>query len=155
MTRSMFEFGIAHAPLQLPGDHQIGVLAGNAASPAARRVDRRDDLLVDRAGQHHLDDLDGCRIGHAQAALELALDGKPVEQPADLRAAAMHDDRLDAGLLQKRDVLGETSRQLRIAHGVASIFDDDDLLIVALHEGQRLRQNHGVGVRADGRLGGL
>ncbi len=129
----MFEFGIAHAPLQLFRDHQIGVLAGNAAGPAAGTVDRRDDLLIDRAGQHHLDDFDGRGVGDAQPVGELALDLQLVEQAADLRPAAMDDDGLDAGLLQQRDILGETVGERGIAHGVSAIFHHHDLLVVALH----------------------
>jgi hypothetical protein len=58
-----------------------------------------DDLLVDRAGQHHLDDLDRLLVGDAQAALELRFDAHLGQHGADLRAAAMDDDRIDAGLL--------------------------------------------------------
>ena len=138
MTRSIFESGSRSVLRELLGDHQIAVLARDAAGMAAKPVDLAHDLLVDRAGQHHLDDLDGRGVGHAQAAGELALDVQPIEQARDLRAAAMHHHRLHARLLQHDDVAGEALRELRIDHGMAAIFDDDGFLIVALHVGQRL-----------------
>ena len=58
----------------------------------------------------------------------------------DLRAAAMNDDRVDAGLLEKRDIGRESLAQSHIAHCMAAVFDDDRLVLVALHIGQRLCQ---------------
>ena len=58
--------------LTLRGDHHVAVLAGQADRLAAGLVDVADDLLVDRAGEHHLDDLDRRRVGDAQAVGELA-----------------------------------------------------------------------------------
>ena len=55
----------------------------------------------------------------------------------------MHDDRIDRRLLQENDVAGEFARQILGAHGVAAVFDDDGLLVVALHVGQRLGQHTG------------
>ena len=104
------------------GPHQVGVLAGDADRLAALRVDGGDDLLVDRAGQHHLHHLDGLPVGDAQAALEFRADVEPLEQGADLRAAAMHHDRVHACLLDQHDVAGEGRGKLRVAHGVAAIF---------------------------------
>ena len=59
---------------------------------------------------------------------------------ADLRAAAMHDDRVDAGLLEQRDVAGEGLAERGVAHGMAAIFHHDRLVLVALHVGQRRGQ---------------
>ncbi len=67
-------FGIAHAPLEPLGPHQIGVLAANADSLAALIVDGRDDLFVHGARKDHLDHVHRFPVGDAQAALELALD---------------------------------------------------------------------------------
>jgi hypothetical protein len=58
-----------------------------------------DDLLVDRAGEHHLDDLDG-RLSVTRSPARTRLDAELVEHRADLRPAAVHDDRVDAGLLR-------------------------------------------------------
>jgi hypothetical protein len=109
----------------------------------ALRGDPADDLFVDRPGEDHLDDLDGRLVRDPQAALKGRLDAELVEHAADLRPAAMHDDRLQAGLLEQHDVLGEILGRSRIAHGVAAILDDDHFLIVALHVRQRLDEHLG------------
>ena len=123
--------------LRLFGEHHVAVLAAEPDRPLALGVDQRHDLLVDRAGQHHLDDLDRLLVGDAQAALELRFDAHLGEHRADLRPAAMHDDRVDAGLLEQRDVAGEGLAERGVAHGVAAIFHHDGLVLVALHVGQR------------------
>ena len=71
---------------------------------------------------------------------------EPLEQRADLRPAAMHHDRVHARLLDQHDVAGEGRGKLRVAHGVAAIFHHHRRVVVALHEGQRLGQDLGVGV---------
>ena len=48
----------------------------------------------------------------------------------------MHHDGVHAGLLQKRDIAREGTPETDIAHGVAAIFDDDGLVLIALHVGQ-------------------
>ena len=42
------------------------------------------------------------------------------------------------------------ARRRLVAHGVAAVFHDHDLLVVALHVRQGLRQDAGDVVRADG-----
>ena len=132
--------GVALGPAQPLRLDQVAVLAGQADGEAAGRVDGRDDLLVDRAGEHHLDDVDGLLVGHPQAVDELALDLEALEHPADLRAAAMHHDGVDADLAQQHDVAGEQAEQLLLAHGVAAVLDDEGGAGVAPHVGQRLAQ---------------
>ena len=52
------------------GDH-ASVLAAQADGAAAFGVDEADDLLVDRAGEHHFDDVHRGSVGHAQAVRKL------------------------------------------------------------------------------------
>ena len=85
--------GIDLGARHLLGDDHVAVLAGQADRLAALGVDRHDDLLVDRAGQHHLDDVDGALVGDPQPGAELGLDVELLQHLADLRAAAMDDDR--------------------------------------------------------------
>ncbi len=139
----MFEIGVDLRPRQLLRDHEVAVLAGDAAGVPAELIDLADDLLVDRARENHLDDLDGGGVGHAQAAGEFALDVEPLEEFRDLRAAAMHNHGLHACLFEHHDVPREAFRELRVAHGMAAIFDDNGRLIVALHVGQRLGEDFG------------
>ena len=82
-----------------------------------------------------------------QARLELADDAVLVEGGADLRAAAVHDDRLEPGLAQEDDVLGEGGLQVLVDHGVAAELDDDGLAVVPGQPGQRLDEDLGLGER--------
>jgi hypothetical protein len=145
--------GIAAGARELPCKAQVAVLARDADGAAAGALDVGDDALVDGAGEHHLDDLDRCRIGDSQAAGELRLDAEPVQHRRDLRAATMHHHRIDRGLFQQHDVAGEHARGFLLAHGVAAIFDHDDLVVIALHVRQRLRENPGLVVRGDRHAG--
>ena len=73
------------------------------------------------------------------------LDAEPLEHVADLRPAAMHDHRIDRGLLQQHDVAREALRGRFVAHGVAAVLHHDGLLVVALHVRQRLGRGCGPG----------
>ena len=129
---------------RLAGEHEVAVFAAQPDRASSRFVDVRDDLLVDGPGQHHLDDLDGRRIGDAQAGREFRFDAQPGEHRLDLRAAAMHDHGIDRGLLQQDDVAGERAREFLLAHGVPAVFHHDGLVVVALHVGQCLGQDAGL-----------
>ena len=137
--------GIDDRLLRLLGKDHVAVLAAEADRPFPGLVDQGDDLLVDRAGQHHLDDLDRLLVGHAKTALEFRFDSHLGQHRADLRSAAVDHDRIDAGLLEKRDIGGEGLAQIGVAHGVAAVFHHDRLVFVALHEGQRLGKQSGLG----------
>ena len=111
---------------------QAGVFAGEAGGERAVLVDVADELAVDLAGEHHPHDLHRLGGGDPVAAAELALDAEAVEHRRDLRAAAVHDDRADAGVAQVDHVLGEGALQFLADHGVAAELDDDDLVVEAL-----------------------
>ena len=137
--------GIAGGALHLHGAYQTGVLARNAGSAATGALDPGDEFLVDRTGQHHFGHLRGGGIGDAQAIDEAAFDAQPLQHRADLRAAAMDDDGQDTDRLQQHDVFGKILRQCRIAHGMAAVFDDEDLARIALQIGQRFDQRFRLG----------
>ena len=63
-----------------------------------------------------------------------------LEHGADLRPAAMHHDRIDAGLLHQDDVLGEIVGAAA-GHGVAAELHHDGLLVVFENVGQRFDQH--------------
>ena len=58
--------------------------------------------------------------------------------------AAVHDHRIDAGLLQKHHVLGEVARLVLVPHGVAAVLHHDDRVVVAQHVRQRLHEDFGL-----------
>ena len=74
----------------------------------------------------------------------LRLHADLLEHGFDLRAAAVHDDRVDRSLLQQNDIPRKFAGQIFRAHGVAAVFDDDDFFVVALHIGQRFGQDSGL-----------
>ena len=124
-------------------DH-VAVLAAQADGAAALVVDVADDLLVDRAGQHHFDDFHGRLVGDAQAVGEFRLDAELGQHGADLRAAAVDHHRIDAGLFEQDHVAGEIARGRLVAHGVAAIFHHHGRFVVMKHVRQRLHQDPGL-----------
>ena len=56
----------------------------------------------------------------------------------------MHNNRIDAGLFEQHNIARKLARQLRIAHSMAAIFYDHGFAVIALHEGQGLRQHMGL-----------
>ena len=102
------------------------ILTGKPDRSRAERVDARDDVGPDLAGQDHLRDLHGRRIGDSQAVDELGLDAHALLPRADLRAAAVHDHRSHAHEAQEHDVL-EHRIEVRRGTGGAADLDDEDV----------------------------
>ena len=115
-------------------------------------VDQADDVLVDLAVEHHPDHVDGLFRGDPQPRGELRLDAEPVQVAGDLRAAAVHDDRAQAGVLQEHQVLREPGAQLLGGHRVAAVLDHHGLAVEAVEPGQRLDQR--ARLRGGGRPAG-
>ena len=136
--------GIDDGLVRLARKNHVAVLAAKPDRPLALGIDQRHDLFVDRAGEHHLDDFHGPGVGDAEPAFELALDAEVFQHRGDLRPAAVHDDRVDLGLLEQRDIAGKRLPQAGVAHGVATVFHHDGLALIALHIGQRLGKDRGV-----------
>ena len=86
-------------------------------------VDQPDHLPVHLAGEHHPDHVHGLRRGDPQPGPERGLDAQPVELGADLRAAAVHDDRAQPRVPQEHHVLRERGAQRLVGHGVAAVLD--------------------------------
>src|SRR5687767_1990833 len=110
-----------------PREEHGAVLAGEPHRTAAMEIDESDDLLVDLADQHHLDDLDRLGVRDAHAAHELRLLPEPLHERADLRTATVHDDRIDADEPQEDDVERELFLEVGLLHRAAAVLDDDGL----------------------------
>ena len=77
----------------------------------------------------------------------MRFDAELLQHRADLRPAAVHDHRIDAGLLQKHHVLGEVARLLLVAHRMPAVLHDDDRVVVVQHVWQRLHEDFGLLLR--------
>ena len=77
--------------------------------------------------------------------LKSPCDAEPAQHGADLRAAAVHHDGMDAAVAQKRHVGGEGAPQRVVGHGVAAVLDHDDLAVQLLEP----RQGFGQHLRLD------
>ena len=128
---------------QLFGADETAVLARQPHRLAAMLVDQVDDFLVDRATQHHFDDVHGLPVGDAHALDEFALLADPLQQVVDLRPTAMHHHRVHADQLEQHHVLGEALLEVLLGHGVAAVLDDDGLVLEAPDIGQRFGKDGG------------
>ncbi len=124
---------------------QLGVLAGEADRVRAVGVDQVHQLAADLPEQHHPRDVEHLRCGDPEATLEIACDAELLEHGADLRAAAVHHDGMDADVAQEHHVGGERGLERVVGHRVAAVLDHHDLAV------QRLEPRQGFG--EDGRLG--
>ncbi len=133
------QLGSGSVRLTFFGEDEVHILARNADRAPAERRDPADDFLVDLARKHHLNDLGGRGIGDAQPADEGRFDPELLQHCADLRAAAVHDDRIDADRLQQHDILSEVALRLGVAHRMTAIFDHESLAGITLKIGTALR----------------
>ncbi len=143
--------GIRDAAGELAGADQPAILARNTNGERAGAIDEADDLLVDRAGEDHFDHFDHGGIGDTEPFDEGGLNFQPGEHGVDLRAAAMDDDRVDADLLEQRDIGAELGGEVFLTHGMAAIFDDDGGAGIAAQVGQCVGQDFGLRGRRDHR----
>ncbi|BCB74326.1 hypothetical protein Pflav_007360 [Phytohabitans flavus] len=107
------------------GGEEAGVLTGQPDGERAVLVDEPDKLATHLADEHHPHDVHRLGRGDPQAAAKLALDPEPVEHRRDLRAAAVHDDRLEPGVPQEDHVGRERLLQLGFDHRVAAVLHHD------------------------------
>ena len=124
------------------------VLAGQADRERPVPVDQADHVPVDLAGQHHAHDIHRLGGGHPQPGPEGRLQAELVQVRADLRAAAVHDDRAQARVPEEHDVLREGRAERVVGHRVAAVLDHDGLAVEPLQPRQRLDQRGGLGERA-------
>ena len=90
---------------------------------------RLDEFAADLTEQHHPRHVEHLGRGHAEATLEIACDAELFQHRADLRAAAVHHDGMDAAVAQEDHVGGEGRLERVIGHRVAAVLDHDDLVV--------------------------
>ena len=105
-------------------DQQAAILARDADRDrivARLAVDRRDQVAVDLADQHHADDLQRLGVGDAQAVAELGRLAQPLHHRVDLRAAAMDEHAAHADAAQQQHVLRQRPVELRVDRRAAQL----------------------------------
>ncbi|SKW02124.1 Uncharacterised protein [Mycobacteroides abscessus subsp. massiliense] len=104
-------------------------------------VDQPDKLTANLTEEHHSRDVQHFRCGDPEATLELSGNTKLFQHRGDLRAAAVHDDRVDAAVAQEHHVFGEGVLERIVGHGVAAVLDHDDGAMQLLEPWQRLGEH--------------
>src|SRR6185369_8270893 len=121
-------------------EEEIAVLAGKPDCPAAMLVQVADHLLVDLAGQHHLDHCHGLFVCDPHPPDELGDDAVALQGLVDLRTAAMDHDHVDAERAEQDHIEGKRFLQRFICHGVPAVLDDDGLAGESPDVRERLHQ---------------
>ena len=105
---------------------QPRVLARNADRDrlvAGLAVDRRDQVAVDLADQHHAHDLERLGVGDAKAVPELRLLADAAEHRVDLRPAAVDQHAAHADAAQQQHVLRQREVGLAVDRRAAELHD--------------------------------
>ena len=89
--------------------------------------------------KHHLHHIQSRLIGDPKPVNKARLKPQPVQQLANLRPAAMHDDRSDAGIKQCQQILSQRPLQPRIIQHPPAAFNHHTLVA----EAGKGRSGHG------------
>ena len=119
------------------------VNAGNADGVAAPAIQQADKGFVDLAGENHLRQVNGLAVRDAQPVDELGLFAEALHQTGEFRTASVNEDDFDADQREEADVLHDLVLQFFIDHGVAAVFDDDALAVVAADIRHGLNEHFG------------
>ncbi len=118
---------------------QAAVLAADPHGVDPQFLHHGHQALVYLA-QHHLRQFHGLVVGDPQTVYKFGLLTHFFHPAADLLAAAVDDDGLEAHQLQESHVLDHIFLQFLIAHGTAAVFDHNDFAVEFLNVGQCLDQ---------------
>lgn len=94
--------------LALHGGKERTILAGKTDCERAMSVDQSDKFTGNLARQNHTHHIHGLRRGDPQTSLEFRLNAQSLKHVRDLRASAMHHNRMQADLSQKHHIFSET-----------------------------------------------
>ncbi len=120
---------------------KVGVLAGDAHRVRAVDVDQVHQFAAHLTEQHHPHHIEHFGCGDPESAFEVAGDPQAFEHGTDLRATAVHHDRVDTAVAQKGHVCGELSTQSVTGHRVTAVFDHHDFAVQLGQPRQGLSQD--------------
>ena len=100
-----------------------------------------DQRLVDLPCQHHLRDVHGLSVRDAESVNEDSFFPQPLHQVGNFRTAAMHQHHPGADERKQYDILHDLLFQVFIDHGIAAVFDDNDLPVITADVGHGLDQH--------------
>ena len=103
--------------------------------------ERSNDFLIGFSDKNHLRNAHCLRIGHTEAILELRRNIHSGKHIADVRSAAVNDNRIDSDELQKSDVIHDGRFELLVDHRVAAILYNDRFARQALNIRERFNQD--------------
>ena len=106
---------------------QTAVHTGQADSFTAFHLQQVDQRFVDLPCKDHLDDIHGFFIRDTQTSHKLRLFAEAIHEIVDFRAAAVYQYHTNADKPEQDDIFHDLFLQLFIDHGVAAVFDDNDL----------------------------
>ena len=122
---------------------EIAVRAGESDGTAALFADLGDNSLVDGARKDHFHDFHCGPVRNTVSGNEARRDAEPVKHAADLRAATMHDNGLDAALPQQGYVERELPEGFIVRQGRSAELYQNDPAAMAPDMGQRLGERGG------------
>ena len=101
------------------------------------------------AAQHHFHNVHRFLVGYPHALHEYTFFAHFLQHLVNLRAAAVHNHRIDAHQFQEGNVFGKAFFQVFLGHGVAAVFDDESTAGKTADIRQRLAQNMGFHAGGD------
>ena len=115
--------------------------AGKPDCPRAQCAEHMNKSFIDFSRKYHAHDFRRLFIGVSEAAHKAGLDAHTLQGLGDLRTAAVYQDDFDADELQKGHVAHDQLFERLVRHGVAAVFDDEDLILILLDIGHRLEKD--------------
>ena len=122
--------------LQLTRPDHAAVAPCQAHRLATGLVDQTHDVLLHLTCQHPLHHFHGFSVGHPHSLYEFTFFAQALQRVFDLWTPAMHHHRVHAHKFEQHHILGKAGLQLRIGHGVATVFDNQGFAMELADIGQ-------------------
>ena len=128
---------------------EVAVIAAQPNRWLAVTPEPQHDLFVDLADQHHLRDLNRRLVADAQPTAKLDREAKPLHVFGDLGASTVHNDRVEADVLEQHYIARELLAERGVLHRRAAVLDHDRLTVELADVWQRLEQRCDVSCGLD------